>query len=462
MPARPLGPRPMSLALALAFTLALLVGGAPPIGAVAPDAAPGAPAARPAAQTSINLLVVLAPGIDISLGTASHDPYQRAGTAFAAILQALGCQPATSAPPAGTSPLVPCRAPTIGSFAWVPYSYAGASGTCPSGAINPYTGQQTGQPIEQSVAALQAVVQFARGCAGVGASVPVWAIGHSLGGAVASYWGADHQDAFVLTLDSPVNGIWNPSDLAVYCQSSVGLSGIVSPDACHFAAQLAPVFVAAPIVAQLNSPAVIRKNGQANAANLANPADLFVPSWYALNPAAPDGNLLLPSATCANAPPPPGVPQAPIQLNHTCVLVSAAGIVAQIVHGVDCPGCELRPRQQITVTVCGLPASATLSASRADQPIAISPTSSRACPGGRAFTMPWTDALIQVSVGRQVVLRTGVLPALNQDLTVTAQVGPTPTPTPVIPEFSPLWLFASGLLALGLFARRQRRRGRGG
>ncbi len=53
---------------------------------------------------------------------------------------------------------------------------------------------------------------------------------------------------------------------------------------------------------------------------------------------------------------------------------------------------------------------------------------------------------------------------LHADLGMVGTVVVTPTaatPTPVIPEFSPLWLFGSGLLALGLFGGLSGRVGRG-
>jgi hypothetical protein len=53
----------------------------------------------------------------------------------------------------------------------------------------------------------------------------------------------------------------------------------------------------------------------------------------------------------------------------------------------------------------------------------------------------------------------GGTPTATSTVTATATAGPaTTTPSPVVPEPSPLWLFGSGLVALGWLVRRNRPR----
>src|SRR5262249_4797461 len=162
-----------------------------------------------AAQAApLTRLIVFVPGIHLSLSTTPADPYSKSTEAFQLIMAAIGCNGLTQAPPAGTNALVAC--PGTSGLAWSPYSYAGTSATsCPGGGILPYSGAQTGQSLATSAAALQAVVGYARSCPGA-ADAQVIVIRHSLGGAVAAYWGSDNQAALIVTLDSPVSGIWHP------------------------------------------------------------------------------------------------------------------------------------------------------------------------------------------------------------------------------------------------------------
>ena len=62
------------------------------------------------------------------------------------------------------------------------------------------------------------------------------------------------------------------------------------------------------------------------------------------------------------------------------------------------------------------------------------------------------DGIGSIKVGNQVVV--SFTSASGVAGTAVAGI----TPTPVVPEWPPLWLFASGLLALGWLARCSRRR----
>src|SRR5205823_9996146 len=115
---------------------------------------------------------------------------------------------------------------------------------------------------------------------------------------------------------------------------------------------------------QVAQPGTIQKLGAADGVNLSNPEDVLVPSWYALQPAISDGSVLLPGATCANQPSVPGELAAAIQLNHRCVLDTAAGIVAGIVEGFGCPACQIRPRPSVTINLCGVAPGAQVTAAR--------------------------------------------------------------------------------------------------
>jgi hypothetical protein len=73
------------------------------------------------------------------------------------------------------------------------------------------------------------------------------------------------------------------------------------------------------------------------------------------------------------------------------------------------------------------------------------------CPNGLDAVLPWTDILVQIAAPGGTV-RAGALPAQNVDVTLNPFQGTTPTP--VVPELPPLWLFASGLLLLAAVSRR--------
>src|SRR5262249_48361278 len=154
-------------------------------------------------------------------------------------------------------------------------------------------------------------------------------------------------------------------------------------------------------------------------------------SWNALNPASTDANVLLPANPCAN----PAGSAFTTQTNHGCVLGDefALGLVWGIVNNISCPGCGYPPSQTVALDICGVAANAQITASHAGTTIPVTPVAvSTPCAGGQEITVPWTDVLVQASVGGNVVLRQGALPSQNVALTLQPQQ--PATPTPIVPE----------------------------
>src|SRR5579884_1972704 len=230
---------------------------------------------------NVQKLLIVVPGIDGFQLSTLYDPYQRASSFFGpavcsgfspctSLFQALGC-PAQSGGP--STVLVPCGSTGL---AWLPYSYQGVGGSGASGLPLLYSGADTGQRLARSSAAMDQIVALGRALLGrsAAATTPIVLIGHSLGGAVSSDWaGANAPDVPVITMDSPVNGIW-PTDDAVfdpYCFHSTGFLEVydISEITCRLLEDLPALD--SPVVPDLQAAANIPREGQANAINFFNP-----------------------------------------------------------------------------------------------------------------------------------------------------------------------------------------------
>ena len=182
--------------------------------------------------TAIQKLLIVVPGIDATQGTSLFDPYQRASDNFGSavcsafspctpLFPTINC-PSQSGGPSTT--LVPCG---TSGLAWLPYSYVGVGGSGANGIPLLYTGANTGQRLALSSAAMGQIVALARallGPSGISTQIilhrpqPGWCRVLGLGR-------RDAPEMPVITMDSPVNGIW-PTDDGVfdtYCFNSTGL-----------------------------------------------------------------------------------------------------------------------------------------------------------------------------------------------------------------------------------------------
>lgn len=345
-------------------------------------------------------------------------------------------------------PLVLCG---NGDLAWLPYSYSGVAAS--DDQVRNYFSDTTGQALATSARRMQAIVDLGKKFAAPGAKVYI--IGHSLGGAVASYWGADNTDVPVLTFDSPVDGAWLSPDVVLkYCQNSVGLftpweEDITSiPGICqNFIANrraLDPQY--APVVNDLNSYDAIQQMGKANSFNFAYPLDAVVPSWYSLNPNSAHGGILLTAPATVPADGPCGSsvnePQVGIQLAdyiqlknlpllyHLCSISLASQAAADFVQKDKWPD-PSQPPAVINLTVCsnvyredaskGLQVSAQWFDRKA---AAWQPTPKHVGGSGcETLSMPWADSLAQISVddGEEDVQPApiGILPGADAPMTVT-------------------------------------------
>ncbi len=382
---------------------------------------------------SIQKLLIVVPGIDGTQSSSLYDPYQRASSFFGpavcsqfnpctSLFTALGC-PAQSGAPSTT--LVPCG---NSGLAWLPYSYEGVAGNGSTGIPVLYTGADTGQPLTLSSAAMGQIVALGRTLLGQSAgSTSIVLVGHSLGGAVSSFWaGANSPTTPVITLDSPVNGIW-PTDDALfdtYCFRSTGLLDTynLSEILCRALADLPALN--STVVPNLQAAANIAVMGQANAVNFANPADLIVPSWYAVNRQAPHGAVLS-AFNCGS-----------LDLNHSCILgyqpaiTAAAAIIQSGTYPIPMPT-RATINLNVTVTLDGSPA--------ANVPITVTQGSTPTCTtdcnppsvtvattttnnqGAATVSVPWRDSLVTANVGTLLGsnCRFGALPANNTDLAFT-------------------------------------------
>ncbi|MGD9892962.1 MAG: hypothetical protein AB7R89_07895 [Dehalococcoidia bacterium] len=321
-----------------------------------PSRSQAIPPPSPQAPPLITTLVVLATGIDARQSRTQHaDPYRETYRTFEATLHQpeLDCPAPTSGAatlpdsPAGPiavtppfdhthGPLVLCGTPGV---AWLPYSYAGVFDG--PGAVASYFGDTTGQALATSVAQLEAVVRLALRF--TPPDVRIIVIGHSLGGAIGSLWGADHPTATIVTLDAPVNGIWvadashetTRDALSLYCERSVGglLQSSQRPG-CRLLPELPALYSA--VADDLRQPQTRLRLGGANTINFANPADVAVPAWYALNPASGRRHLY-PVDRCLPLQRGASVDQWQLiedfETHHACILEAAAPEVGAIVAG---------------------------------------------------------------------------------------------------------------------------------
>jgi hypothetical protein len=380
--------------------------------------------------TAIQKLLIVVPGIDPTQTTSLFDPYQRASNNFGsavcsgfspctALFPTIGC-PSQSGGPSTT--LVPCGS---SGLAWLPYSYQGVAGSGATGLPLLYTGADTGQRLARSSAAMGQIVALARALLGPSAlSTQIVLVGHSLGGAVSSDWaGANAPDLPVITMDSPVNGIW-PTDDGVfdtYCFNSTGLLDVynLSSVLCR-ALEDVPALDSA-VVPDLQAPATIAREGLANAVNFFNPADVIVPSWYAVNRAARHGAVQFVSNCGA------------LDFNHSCILgyapavTAAAAIIQSGTYPTPTPT-RASINLNVTVTFNGSPApnipitvtqgSTPTCTTDCNPPSVVVATATTGPQGTATLSVPWRDSLVNANVGTAIGAncKMGALPANNTDL----------------------------------------------
>ncbi|MGH2584016.1 MAG: hypothetical protein ACRDJE_03810 [Dehalococcoidia bacterium] len=346
----------------------------------------------------ISKLVIFVPGIAGVQTTAPRDAYRRAALSFQDVLKRLNC-PTT---PSANSPLLVCD----DGIAWLPYSYSGTSG----GHISPYSGAQTSQSLQNSANAMDEVVSLGLSLPGV-ANAQLYIVAHSLGGAISTYWAADHPNVPVITLDSPVRGIW-PSEksvLDIYCNESVGLLTTERDvRSCDLNLGRFGSFFNFPVIQDLQDPANVTRMGSANAFNFGNIADIFVPTWFAVNPASKIGAALVNDACVP--------PDDPLGMNHLCILAAAAPAVATYLQ-TGTPPAPMAIQETITVTVNlstgSGPFDATVTASSPGLP-SMSVQSQN---GVATLTVPWFDWVVEASYQGETIAM-GALPAADTNLTV--------------------------------------------
>ncbi len=379
----------------------------------------------------IQKLLIVVPGIDGTQSSALYDPYQRASSFFGsaicssvspctALFPTIGC-PSQSGGPSTT--LVPCG---TSGLAWLPYSYQGVAGSGASGLPLLYTGADTGQRLALSSAAMGQIVALGRALLGSSATTQIILIGHSLGGAVSSDWaGANAPNVPVITMDSPVSGIW-PTDDAIfdpYCFHSTGLLDVynLSTLLCRALADV-PALDSA-VVPDLQAPATIAREGLANAVNLFNPADVIVPSWYAVNRAARHGAVQF-VTNCGS-----------LDFNHSCILgyapavTAAAAIIQRGTYPAPTP-IRASINLNVTVTLDGSPArnvpitvrqgSTPTCTSDCNPPSVVVGSATTGPQGTATVSVPWRDSLITANVGTfsGALCKAGALPANDTDLNV--------------------------------------------
>jgi hypothetical protein len=388
------------------------------------------PPTQPAPQRSeppiqpapVSKLVVFVPGIDFPQSNDVKEPYDEVHKTFGPVLNAMRCS--TGPPSEGV--LVRCA----DGVAWIPYTYVGTG--VPAGLLLAYQGFNTGQPLQRSSAILDSIVALARRQPGVG-NATVYVVGHSLGGAIGAFWGAEHREATIITLDSPVAGIWNPypendiRTLTSYCDEGIGAPALseVVPIFCNFALNLGrPALLQSDVVKDLRRNETIARNGRARAINFANAQDIGVPSWYALNPSSAN---VLKDVSCN--------PRAPVNssnaINHGCIVDVAAEDVNVIIQKDSWESLKLHnQRAHYNLQVCvGLPSPEGFSPERATVEVrylngADEIRASRVeavrdfdepSPCVTIENTPWTDSLLTVSY-RGETTSVGILPARNKDI----------------------------------------------
>lgn len=394
-------PRPVALTLVLATLIAVTLFERSSLTGL-PGLEP--PPAASAQTPSFSKVVIFAPGIDAFQSSTTpcppvnndgcFDAFVRAVNTFQPILTLLGC----GTTPAAGSALIACA----GGVGWAPYSYAGLVGGVPA----PYTGVQTGQSLDLSAAHMQALVSLIRAQQ---PSATVVIVAHSLGGVVGTYWGAGDRSMPVITLDSPVNGIWplDPLSDNAYCNASVGLFTPTQQLSCGPLLLNLPA-ATSPAVTQVRLPDTIKQMGQANALNYANTADAFVASWFAVNRLSQQGAVLKTSSCFSSNDP---------LFNHFCIINAAASEVATFVtSGVYPPRSLIRDSITLTISASagGSPVDGTVTATRLGQVVAQTHTSG----GGAMLTVPWLDTLVEFTYSGGSMLL-GSLPGAMTNLTLT-------------------------------------------
>lgn len=415
-------PRRLCRLLLFAVLVAILGTLARPVAGQSPDLG----GIRPGpGQGSFATVVIFTAGIDpfqtnpsscppVNDSAGCYDAYVRAAYTFSPVLAALACNTTQQT---GT-PFVSCPGSRVG---WIPYSYAGLVSDVPA----PYTGAQTGQSLAVSAARMQALFSFVQSRPET-INAKVIVVGHSLGGAVATYWGAGQQAVPVLTLDSPVNGIWplDAATLNVYCNASVGLLTTTQQVACN-RINSAPAATSAAVT-EVRQASTIARMGQANALNFANTLDAFVPSWFAVNRASKLGASLK-TASCYWESDP--------VFNHFCIMSAAALDIAGYVRlGILPLRSVIRPTITLTIsaqTSGGQPLNGTVTARRLGAVVGQTTTSN----GSATLAVPWLDVVVEFAYAN-VVLSLAALPGSMTDLTlnfVPWTTEPTKSCTPTNP-----------------------------
>jgi hypothetical protein len=271
---------------------------------------------------------------------------------------------------------------------------------------------------------MQSIIAFARSFPEA-KDAKLYIVAHSLGGALSTYWHASNAAtaATIVTLDSPVNGIW-PDDktvLKVYCNNSVGL---LSDQTQQATCELLPLLPAlsSPVIADLENPAIIAQMGSANAVSFANTADIFVPSWFSLNPGS-TGAHVLKTSVC-------NLKEDPYQLHHECILIAAAPEVTAFIQTGAAPvptPLKLELSLDITLRNGNPPTDAPVTLTHAGNVIqTVTPQN-----GKVTATVPWEDVLVQ-SVYQGSTLAAAALPDTDEDLSLTLGA-PTKSCTPTHP-----------------------------
>ncbi len=381
----------------------------------------------------IDKLVVFAPGIDLKQDAQKHfNPYTRAYNSFATIMAGLNCpQPTTTdetlpLSPVGAiavqppfpnqvaGPLVLCGSSGV---AWLPYSYSGTDTTAK--AVLSYFGDTTGQDLSKSASAMDAIVAVARGTLSSPSPLPLTIIGHSLGGAVASFWGGAtaNRSVPIITLDSPVNGAWlNTTVLVQYCTApSIGLLNTIQSLLRILSCPLLPVVPAldpakAEVLTDLNTVANIKQMSQAHAFNFAYAFDAIVPSWYAIVPANATAKraALYDSWSTTGC----GIGD----LFHFCIRELAASAVVNMIRA-NTPLPYSLITQDVQLTVClATTIPGVVEATWPDRSSRTLFHSDRTpVQGCGVVRVPWIDAMLTVRVSRWVT-RIAVLPGENREL----------------------------------------------
>lgn len=381
-----------------------------------PDCATSDPGADcQAVNPAVARLVILARGIDPGVdGSKDFEPYQEAEAAFGSLLVKLQCQAASER----KGPLVTCA----NGVAWVPYSYRGVTA---ARTVARFTGADTGESLGSAAKVMDAIYLLGIDRA---PNAKVYIVGHSLGGAVAAYWGADHGDVKVYTLDSPVNGIWAPDDTDpqwydAYCYRSTGLLSFGEELACKNVFDTGANGLKSAAAQGLHDSNAIQRMASANVFSFANPADMAVPSWFALSPNRP--GRLLPRDSCALG------SEFAFFLSvthHGCILQNNR-VASDVYTAITCDTCEMESDQnqdtnETTITVVdgfGTPLSGVTVTPVWPSSAGFSLATGDA--GEVRFTLPWRDVLFQASYCGDAsrIPESVALPADGTPLTITMQ-----------------------------------------